>query len=72
MTFNAWLKGQRKRDDPIGDLSRDVIADMGWPRRTQKLQVLQEYMKRKMASQEALLALEDAWKEYKAQEKVTV
>jgi hypothetical protein len=27
MTFNRWLRQQRDRDDPIGDLSRDYIDD---------------------------------------------
>ena len=27
MTFNSWLRKQRERDDPIGDLACDYIAD---------------------------------------------
>ena len=26
MTFEAWLKKQQKRDDPIGDLARDFYS----------------------------------------------
>jgi hypothetical protein len=26
MTFEKWLTKQKKRDDPIGDLSKDFIA----------------------------------------------
>lgn len=26
MTFMAWLKRQHRRDDPIGDLSRDLLS----------------------------------------------
>jgi hypothetical protein len=27
MTFDSWLRKQRDRDDPIGDLAQDYIAD---------------------------------------------
>ena len=27
LTFRQWLKQQRYRDDPIGDLARDFLAD---------------------------------------------
>jgi len=27
MTFFEWLKTQVKRDDPIGDIARDIIDD---------------------------------------------
>jgi hypothetical protein len=27
MTFNSWLRKQRHRDDPVGDLARDYIDD---------------------------------------------
>ena len=30
-TFTQWLKQQRRRDDPIGDLARDVCADPDFP-----------------------------------------
>ena len=26
-TFRGWLREQRKRRDPIGDLARDMVAD---------------------------------------------
>jgi hypothetical protein len=27
MTFEAWLRKQKDRDDPVGDLANDFIAD---------------------------------------------
>jgi hypothetical protein len=27
MTFNEWIRKQTKRDDPLGDLARDWVAD---------------------------------------------
>ena len=34
MTFEKWLKRQRRRDDPVGDLARDLISDIGKNRRS--------------------------------------
>jgi hypothetical protein len=31
-TFKEWLKQQRKRQDAVGDLARDVQQDSGLPR----------------------------------------
>ena len=35
-SFGSWLKAQQHRDDPIGDLAQDFLADSkhtqhGWP-----------------------------------------
>jgi len=27
VTFNSWLRKQRRRNDPVGDLARDYIDD---------------------------------------------
>ena len=27
LSFSRWLRSQRRRDDPVGDLARDTIAD---------------------------------------------
>jgi len=27
MSFRVWLRLQRRRQDPVGDLARDVLAD---------------------------------------------
>ena len=27
MSFWQWLKKQKRRDDPVGDLARDVLSD---------------------------------------------
>ncbi|KCZ73643.1 hypothetical protein ANME2D_00715 [Candidatus Methanoperedens nitroreducens] len=38
-TFMNWLKGQKKRDDPVGDLARDVLQDSRTRRFTTYLQL---------------------------------
>ena len=30
--FIRWLAAQRLRDDPIGDVARDIQHDRAWPR----------------------------------------
>jgi hypothetical protein len=32
MTFFQWCKTQKKRDDAIGDLARDILQDRDHPR----------------------------------------
>lgn len=29
--FTAWLREQRDREDPVGDLARDAAVDPNWP-----------------------------------------
>ena len=43
MTFKAWLMLQTKREDPVGDLARDVLEDRTWPR-TQDTAKLRQYI----------------------------
>jgi len=62
MTFWQWLRRQRRRADPVGDLSRDALADkhrkgttrVWWVRRLTK----------HGACDGALYSLEKAWREY--------
>jgi uncharacterized protein YozE (UPF0346 family) len=66
MTFKAWMQLQRKREDPVGDLARDVLVDRTWPR-TQDTVKLRQYMVKRGAVENALLALDRAYAEYQKQ-----
>jgi uncharacterized protein YozE (UPF0346 family) len=66
MTFKAWLMLQMKRVDPVGDLARDVLQDRTWPR-TQDTVKLRQYMVKRGAIENALLALDRAYSEYQKQ-----
>jgi len=60
-TFRQWLKQQEKRDDPVGDLARDVKADRPGVSSVEGLRrVLEEHG----AFQGAMDALETAAGEY--------
>jgi uncharacterized protein YozE (UPF0346 family) len=66
MTFKAWLGLQMKRDDPVGDLSREVLKDRTWPP-TQDMVKLRKYLMKKGAVEKTLSALDRAYSEYQKQ-----
>jgi uncharacterized protein YozE (UPF0346 family) len=61
MRFYTWLREQRKRDDPIGDLARDAMADKNFP---QALNRVRSHLLNAGACSEALVAFNEARKEF--------
>jgi uncharacterized protein YozE (UPF0346 family) len=66
MTFKAWLMLQMKRDDPVGDLARDVLKDRTWPR-TQDTVKLRQHMVKRGVVENTLSAFDRAYSEYQKQ-----
>ncbi len=66
MTFKAWLMLQTKRDDPVGNLARDVLKDLTWPP-TQDMVKLRQHMVKRGAAENTLVALDRAYSEYQKQ-----
>ena len=66
MQFVPWLRRQHRRDDPIGDLARDVRADRVHTGRMQTYRGLWQYLE-PHACEKALKALERAHAEYRSQ-----
>lgn len=66
MTFKAWLMLQKKREDPVGDLARDVLKDRTWPL-TQDMVKLRQHVLNRGSLENALLALDRAYSEYQKQ-----
>jgi hypothetical protein len=62
MTFWPWLKRQSDRDDPIGDLSKDALADKH--RKGSTLAWWLKHLEQWGACDGVLIALEEAWQEY--------
>ena len=56
--FQKWLSAQRKRNDPVGDLARDVFADPDKP----NFSSLDEW--RQSVGNFAIPALEEAWADF--------
>lgn len=65
MTFWQWLKKQKRRDDPVGDLARDAIADK--VRQRSSLQWWKRHLQSTGACPGAWRALDSAWREYKGE-----
>jgi hypothetical protein len=65
MTFNSWLRRQRERDDPIGDLSVDHIDDC----RLNKIAYRSIRSLRFVCSLVARAALDEALIEYRFERK---
>jgi hypothetical protein len=64
MTFQGWLRRQRHRDDPVGDLAQDAVHDRQKPHgHTTRLAWLR-YLVRLNAGPGALRACQRAWDEY--------
>jgi hypothetical protein len=63
--FISWLKRQAKRDDPIGDLARDMKMDKR-PLERRSVSGLRGHMQLHGACLRALDALDDAAREWKA------
>ncbi len=62
MTFWQWLKTQKHRSDPVGDLSRDAIADEHHKGNTRRWWV--RHLTGHGACGNATSAFSRAWQEY--------
>lgn len=60
MSFTEWLYDQQYRDDPIGDLARDVIMDRNWPS-DGDLRSYTDYIDQNSTIDSALKAVKKAW-----------
>jgi len=63
-TYRRWLEAQHDRDDPIGDLSTDVLGDPLLKGRELTPESLYEYLSRRGASHAVLNAAKEAALEY--------
>ena len=65
ITFCTWLKKQKRRDDPIGDLARDSMQDKGTPRGNASFYTWQKYLLQFVRyDSPAMKAFYQAWQEY--------
>ena len=62
-SFRAWLRAQRGREDMVGDLARDALADRELPRRLTPAR-LRARMVELRACEDALEALSQAAREF--------
>ena len=64
LSFTEWLKKNKNRNSPLGDLATDVLRDKQWPSYN-TLEDYRSYLNFKGAVYDAIIALEKAWKSYK-------
>ena len=64
--FHRWLDGQRNRNDPIGDLARDILRDASFPIAVSTRRELGEYLMRYGLHIEKAFRL--AWREFSNEE----
>lgn len=62
--FYAWLQKKRRRDDPIGDLARDVARDSSFPSSEMNIERLRLYLMHKHACAEAICAIDEGYREF--------
>ena len=61
--FYRWLMRQLERDDPIGDLARDIKRDSAFPASGSLLEI-RLHLGSLGACGEAVRALDEAWSEF--------
>jgi len=66
--FFDWLQGQKQRQDPVGDLARDVARDTRFPRGEATATDVYDYLEAADACLDCTKAAARAWKEYQAAE----
>lgn len=67
MTFEAWIRKQKNRDDATGDLAKDFIFDAKskYAREKEKIKLTLNYLRSQGACDDAINAYKEAKKEYK-------
>ena len=65
-SFKRWALLQTKRDDPVGDVARDIKHDVCFPARPRSLRQCLNHLDKAHGGgcDGARDALEEAWKEY--------
>jgi uncharacterized protein YozE (UPF0346 family) len=64
--FHRWIETQTGRDDPVGDLAKDIKADRKFPTSSGSFAMLEDHLVAKGAHPHALGALHTAWLEFES------
>lgn len=63
-SFREWISKQKDRDDPVGDLARDILQDKDWPASSFRKVTCLKYLKSKTNWVVVLETFETAWEEF--------
>lgn len=64
--FHRWLEGQRRRNDPVGDLAGDVLGDEGFPLGASTRREVEDYLEG--YGSHVIRAVRQAWREFENDE----
>ncbi len=62
--FHRWLGQQLQRNDPVGDLARDVYRDKAFPVTASSREVVLHYLEAVARTPDAMATFQDAWGEF--------
>lgn len=70
MTFLAYLKSKRRESSPVGEFARDVVSSVKttstyFPAQPKSFQTVQAFLEKQGASEGAIEAAEQAFKDWK-------
>jgi uncharacterized protein YozE (UPF0346 family) len=60
--FHRWLDGQRRRNDPVGDLAGDILGDEGFPIGASTRREVEDYLEG--YGSHVIRAVRQAWREF--------
>lgn len=66
--FHRWLESQRMRNDPVGDLARDILGDTSFPVNLASLAELENHLG--WHGNHIVRAIREAWKDFAATNKL--
>ena len=66
--FHRWIEAQLNRNDPVGDLARDIKRDRKFPSSEASRDELRAHLERFGASRQAIKAFDSGWREFAATE----
>lgn len=62
--FHRWLGRQVERNDPIGDLARDVRRDKAFPVSASSREAVRRYLEAVARTPDVMVTFKDAWREF--------
>lgn len=68
-TFHRWLERRKGKDSPVGDLATDVLGDTKFPVDVQSADEAVSYLNSRFATEAAIKAMKQAWRQFEASQK---
>ena len=70
-TFYQWIRKQKNRNDEVGDMAKDILFDINFPKYVKTShKKIEDYLKSNNASDHCIDSFKIAWNEYRKGYKV--